>query len=119
MKSPPDRASLHTVTDLTLVAAELSVEASSAETGHAARTLVREPDLSVVVTAMRPGAVISNHRAMATAVIQVLRGRIRLDMPDRSLELVAGQHIALERALAHEVTAVETSAFIVTLARST
>lgn len=118
MKSPPEPASLHTITDLHLVAAELSVEASSAETGHAARTLVREPDLSVVVTAMRPGAVLSSHRAMATAVIQVLRGRIRIDIPDRSLELVAGQSVALERALAHEVKAVETSAFIVTLAKA-
>jgi hypothetical protein len=51
-------------------------------------------------------------------VIQVLRGRIRIDSPDGSLELVGGQSVALERELVHEVTALETSAFIVTLAKA-
>ncbi len=117
MKSPPEPARLHTILDVHVVAAELSVEASSAESGHAARTIVRESDLSVLVTAMRPGAVIANHRAMATAVVQVVRGRIRIEMPEQSLELAAGQIVALERAVAHEVRAIETSAFVVTLAR--
>src|SRR5688572_3019499 len=43
-----------------------------------ARTLVKDGNLRVVLTALRPGSRLEAHRAAARVVVQALRGRLRL-----------------------------------------
>jgi quercetin dioxygenase-like cupin family protein len=90
--------------------------------GHAARTLVRTPDLRVVLIAIRAGAHLAEHVAQTTAAIQVISGRVRIQLPrlarqheDRFEELAPGRLLAIEGGLAHTVEALEDSALLVTL----
>ncbi len=118
MKSQPEPARAGCVIDLAAVARELHADAESSSVGHAARTVVREPDLRVVVMAMRADATIAKHHAEDTATVHVLSGHLRIRLGDRVIELGAGHLLPIARALAHDVVAVGASAFVLVLARS-
>ena len=83
--------------------------------GHTARTLVREPDLRIVLVAMKAGARIAEHRADETASVHALRGHVRLRLPDKVVDLPAGRLLVLEKGLRHDVEAMQDSAFLLTL----
>lgn len=91
MKSQPEAAHAGRVVDRAEVARELC----------AARTVLREPDLRVVVIA------IAEPHASDTAMVQVPYGRVRV----RLAELGADHLLPIERGLAHEL-AVDASAFV-------
>lgn len=76
---------------------------------------MREPDLRVVFVAMKAGGRIAEHRAQVTTSILVLSGHVRLGLPDRAIDLAAGQLFVLGRDLSHEVEAVVDSACLLTL----
>ena len=82
---------------------------------HTARTLVHEPDLRVVLIAMKAGGRIEEHQAKATASVHVLSGEIRVDLPDSVVNLSAGSFLLLERGLRHAVESRTESAFLLTL----
>lgn len=85
--------------------------------GHAARTLVREDDLRVVLIAMRAGARLAEHTAGATVMIHALAGQLRLHVAqgDRIVQLEPGRVLVLERGVAHDVEALVDSTLLVTL----
>ncbi|MEO7732560.1 MAG: cupin domain-containing protein [Kofleriaceae bacterium] len=118
MKCQPEAARAGIVVDLAEVARELHADADASSVGHAARTVLREPDLRVVVIAMRAGATIAEHHASDTATVHVLHGRLQVRLGDRVVELGADHLLPIERGLAHEVVAIGASAFVLTLARS-
>lgn len=93
-------------------------EAESSSIGHAARTVIRETDLRVVVIAMRAGATLAEHHASATATVHVLHGQLHVRLDEHTVELAADQLLPIERGLAHEVVAIEPSAFVLVLATS-
>lgn len=101
--------------DLAAIEAEMRGEDAYQNEGHTARTLVREDDLRIVLIVMKDGARIAEHRASDTVSIQVLRGHVRLTLPDKVADLPAGRLLALGRGLRHDVEAVEESAFLLTL----
>jgi quercetin dioxygenase-like cupin family protein len=84
--------------------------------GHAARTLVREPDLRVVVVAMSPDATMSQHQSPGTASVHVLFGRLRVRLPDQVVELSDGELVPIAGGVVHEIVALTESAFVLTLA---
>lgn len=104
--------------DLASVAAEMRQDAAYARGGHTARTIVREPDLRIVVVAMTAGNTIKEHKADDTASIHTLTGKINLRLPDREVELPAGNLLVLERGVIHNVEALEDSTFALTLGHS-
>ncbi len=118
MKSQPEAAHVGTLIDLAVVARELHADAESSSVGHAARTIVREPDLRVVVIAMRAGSTIAEHHTGDTATVHVLHGHLRVRLGDRVVELGADHLLPIARGVAHDVVAVEPSAFVLVLARS-
>lgn len=69
--------------DLGAVDREMRQEAAYLREGHTARTLVREPDLRVVLVVMKAGARIAEHHADETASVHALSGHIRLRLPDK------------------------------------
>lgn len=105
------------VFDLEALFAEMRGEAASSATGHAARTLVHEPDLRVVLVVLAPGGRIKEHRAHSATSIHVIRGSIDVGLGDDSVRLPAGRLLMLERDVPHSVLAHEESAFLLTLGR--
>ena len=66
---------------------------------------------------MKVGTHMNDHKADARISIQTLRGKILLHVPNlKSVELSAGQLLALDCGMHHDVEALEESAFLLTVA---
>jgi quercetin dioxygenase-like cupin family protein len=118
----PASPELGAVFDLAAIEHELRREEPYAREGHTGRTLVREPDLRVVLIAIRAGERMAEHAANATMSIYTLAGLVRVRLPrldpqheDRMVELPSGQLLALERGLTYDIEAVTNGAFLLTL----
>jgi quercetin dioxygenase-like cupin family protein len=85
-------------------------------TGQNARTLVKYDDLRVVLTTLQSGARMPEHQTDGRLSVQVLSGHIQVRASGRTFNLRAGGLLALDRGIRHDVTAVEESAFLLTLA---
>lgn len=90
-------------------------EAWLQETGPSSKTLVKHPDLRIVLLAMRKKMCMHEHRTAARISMQTLTGHIRLRLPDRMVELPTGQLLVLDQCVPHDVEAEEDSAFLLTL----
>lgn len=101
--------------DLHAIAQELRSDESYRREGQAARTLVRTPDLRIVVVVLQAGKTISEHHVDVTAAVQTLSGRVRLQLPDRVAPLSEGQVLVLGPGLSHEAVAEIDSVFLLTL----
>jgi quercetin dioxygenase-like cupin family protein len=113
--SKPESPAGGVVFDLAAAEREMRKEDAYEREGHTARTLTREPDLRIVLVVMKAASRIPEHRAGETASIHALSGQVRLHLPNRLVELAAGQLLVLERGLRHDVEAVADSSFLLTL----
>ena len=102
--------------DLAAEAGQLRAELAYQEGERSANTLVKAPDLRVVLTAMRAGARLEEHDAAARISIQTLSGRLRLHVAGEPVELPAGHLLVLDRDLVHDVEALEDCVFLLTIA---
>lgn len=84
-------------------------------TGRSSKTLVKHPDFRIVLTLIRANSRVSEHRTEARVSIQTVLGRVRIHLPGRTVELGAGELLALDSAVAHDVEAIEESAFLLTV----
>ena len=84
-------------------------------TGPSSKTLVKHPDLRIVLLAMRTKMSMHEHKTAARISVQTIAGHIRLRLPDRTVELPAGQLLVLDQCVPHDVEAEEDSAFLLTL----
>ena len=84
-------------------------------TGRSSKTLVKHPDLRVVLIAMKANTRMHEHTAAARISVHSLSGHIRLHLPERVVELPAGHLLALDQCVPHDVEAAEDSAFLLTL----
>jgi quercetin dioxygenase-like cupin family protein len=80
-------------------------------------TLVMQPALRVVLTILKNGARLTEHHAGAPLTLQVLSGLVCFQAAGQTLEIRAGGLAVLESAIAHEIEALEESAFLLTLAQ--
>lgn len=80
-----------------------------------AKTLVKEPGVRIVLTVLKASASTAPHQVDAPVSLQVLRGRLRVHLPDGSREAAAGILLALDRDIHHQVEALEDSAFLLTI----
>lgn len=101
--------------DLSKEIAELRQEETWLRTGHNSKTLVKQPDFRIVLIALKKGHRIKEHKTLARTSIQTLSGHARLHLPEREVDLPAGHLVTLDRALEHDVEAVEESALLLTL----
>ena len=102
--------------DLAAEVEQLHAEESWRQGVRNAKTLVKEPDLRVVVILLRQGARMEEHRAPGRITIHTLSGRLRLQMLDQTIDLEAGQILMLESDIPHNVEAVDESVFLLTIA---
>jgi quercetin dioxygenase-like cupin family protein len=89
---------------------------STWSTGHNARTLIKYDDLRVVLMALQPDVRIPEHQADGRLTVQVLSGHMQVRASGRTFSLRAGGVLALDRGIRHDVTAVEESACLLTIA---
>ena len=84
--------------------------------GRSSKTLIKYPDLRVVLIAMRADTRMHQHTAAGRISVHVLCGHIRLHLPDRVLDLPAGHLLTLDQCIPHDVEATEDSAVLLTIA---
>ena len=94
----------------------LRQEASWQRGDRNAKTLVKEPGFRVVLVAMKAGARLAEHAAHEQATVQLLTGHLRIRLTDKVVDVPAGDLVALDAMLGHEVEAVEESVFLLTIA---
>lgn len=101
--------------DLGAIELEMRREEPYQKQGHTARTLVRAPDLRVLLVVIKGGSRIPEHHANESTSIHTISGHVRLHLSDRTVELPAGRLLVLDRELKHDVEAAIDSAFVLTL----
>jgi quercetin dioxygenase-like cupin family protein len=83
--------------------------------GRNSKTLVKYPDLRIVLLAMKANTRMHEHTAAARISVHTLSGHIRLRLPKQVVELPSGHLLALDQCVPHDVEAAEDSAFLLTL----
>ncbi|HKA17625.1 MAG TPA: hypothetical protein VKN18_04845 [Blastocatellia bacterium] len=95
--------------------AQLHHEEAWVRTGHNSKTLVKQPDLRIVLIALKKGVRLEKHKADARISIHMLSGRAKLQLPEEIVDLDAGHLLVLDRALEHDLEAIEQSAILLTI----
>ncbi|HEX5283331.1 MAG TPA: cupin domain-containing protein [Bryocella sp.] len=85
------------------------------QAGHHARTLFKKHDFRVVLISLESGAHMKEHHADGTISVQVLKGRIRMNVGGKSQELSSGNLFTLGASIRHDVEALDDSAFLLTI----
>ena len=81
-----------------------------------AKTLAKEHGLSVVLTVLRSGARLQEHKTAGPISVQTLAGHIRLHALEDTIDLPVGHVAMLDGNISHDVEALEESAFLLTIA---
>lgn len=82
---------------------------------HTANTLVKYPDLRIVLVALKAGGTLHEHRTSGRISIQTLTGKLTLHLPNGTMEMPAGQLVTLDHDLVHNVVAEVNSVFLLTI----
>src|SRR5207237_1319125 len=100
--------------DLVAIAEQLRAEDHWQTSGRNAVTLVKYPDVRVVLEVMRPGAMIDENAVErdGRVIIQVLSGRLRLTVDRRAIELSPGRLMALDHMVPEHIEALEESTYL-------
>jgi quercetin dioxygenase-like cupin family protein len=85
------------------------------ETGRSSKTLAKYPDFRIVLVLMKNNTQMKEHHADARISIHSLQGKIRIHLPDQKVDLTAGELMALDHGIHHDVEALEESAFLITI----
>ncbi len=94
---------------------KLHSEEAWMRTGRNSKTLVKQPDLRIVLVALGAGKKLEAHKTDARISVQTLKGHVTLQLADQAVDLPVGQLLALDRALSHDVVALEESVFLITV----
>jgi quercetin dioxygenase-like cupin family protein len=86
------------------------------QTGRNARTLVKYDDFRVVLTAIRSGLRIAEHKTDGRISIHLLSGHLRLNAVGRAFDLRPGSLVALDQGEPHDLEALDDSTFLLTIA---
>lgn len=101
--------------DLHAEASALRAEPAFVEQGHTAKTLIKHPDLRVVLLVLGREGRFKEHRTDHGITVQAISGRIRLNLPDESFDLEPGQLLALEPSVPHDVEALVDSVALLSI----
>ena len=97
---------------------DVAQEVDIPEEGTLTRVLYSDEQIRVVVFAFDEGQELTDHTAAVPALVQVVSGRIRLDLDGDPVELEPGSWVRMEANLTHAVLALEPSVMLLTLLRS-
>lgn len=94
----------------------LMVKARASRTGRAAKTIVKEGRLRVTGIALRKEAVLQRHQVEGDCTIQVVSGQFVLQGDVGSVQLLAGDVIAIRRSVVHSAMATSDCMLLLTVA---
>jgi quercetin dioxygenase-like cupin family protein len=83
--------------------------------GRNSKTLVKNEDFRIVLVVLEANAFLHEHKATGRISVQALSGHIQMHVQDKVFDLPTGHLLALDRALPHDVKALEDSAFMLTI----
>ncbi len=92
---------------------ELRASSQYRTTKHAARTLFKRPEASVVLVVLAQGEALNEHRVDRPVLVQTLEGRIEMRSAGRTEEHSAGGLQMLDTSVVHDVVAREDSAILI------
>ncbi len=78
-------------------------------------TLLKTSFLRIVLIALHKGAILKKHTVPQMLTVQVLEGKMKFITDVQTIELIAGDMIALYEGIAHTVVATEETVFLLTL----
>ena len=104
----------HMLLDLGEAVTELHAESTPGQ-ARGAITLVKQGGMSLVLTHLHSGGRLQEHAAPGAATVQVLDGRVQVQIGEKSLEVPAGRLIAFNSGVRHSVEALEDSTLLLTL----
>lgn len=81
-----------------------------------AMTIYKTDAMRIVLIALHKDAMLKEHSTNGVISVQVLDGEINFRTQGEKYKLTKGKMIALHRNITHEVTAVEESVFLLTVA---
>jgi quercetin dioxygenase-like cupin family protein len=81
-------------------------------TGRSSKTLVKYPDLRIVLIAMKAKTCMKEHKTGARIALLTVAGHLRLHLPEATVELPVGNLLALDGAVTHDVEALKQSVFL-------
>ena len=90
--------------------------ARQANQGTAAKTLVKDGPLRVVILGFKSGSALEEHRTAGPLSIQVLSGNVQITAQDRSETLAAGGLLVFGAAVPHSVRATADAVLLLTIA---
>lgn len=83
--------------------------------GRSARTLVKYPDLHVVLILMKADTQLGEHHVDGRIALQLLHGSIRVQIPDQNVDMKSGDLLTLEYGTPHRVESIDESALLTTI----
>jgi quercetin dioxygenase-like cupin family protein len=83
---------------------------------HTANTIVKYPDLRIVLVALKAGARLHEHRTAGRVAIQSVSGEIRVHLEGQAIDMPAGRLLTLDHEVSHDVEAKSDSVFLLTIA---
>jgi quercetin dioxygenase-like cupin family protein len=86
--------------------------------GIARKKLIQYPDLQISLRRMRRNTRIPEHYNPGRICVQTVFGHIRMHADGRTFDLPSGKCLVLDRAVIHDVEAVDESAFLLTVAHN-
>ena len=86
------------------------------QSGRNAKTLVKYNDFRIVLTAIQANTTIHEHHSAGRISVQTIEGHLRMHAGGTEFDLPTGRVLVLDRAMAHDVVAMEDSAFLLTIA---
>jgi hypothetical protein len=101
--------------DLPAMERDLRGDVALATEGHSAVTLIKYPDLRVVLLFFRAGGSLAQTSTDARISLQVLRGHLELRLPDGPVDIPAGHLVTLEGGTGFGVDSPTDSARLLTL----
>jgi quercetin dioxygenase-like cupin family protein len=90
--------------------------AKAAGVGHAARTLVKDGPLRIIILGLKAGATLQEHESAGPVSIHLLSGQVRAESPGRSDSLRNGQVLVFDAAVSHSLAAQADSVVLLTIA---
>jgi quercetin dioxygenase-like cupin family protein len=78
--------------------------------------LLKSEDLRILLIAMESGARMEEHHSDGRISIQLLEGSVRIRVQQQMKEISAGNLLAIDRSVKHDVEATEDSVLLLTIA---
>ena len=105
----------YTTLDLEAEAQALRNSALRRERGQNSRTLLKLPDLRLVMIALQSDHRIQRHQTDLRLNLMTFAGHVQLTVGDETIDLPAGRVLVLDPTIPHDVTALEDIVLVLSL----